>query len=67
MNIVKNTGPLVHMDCSRQKETMQTGYVVMRVEFELDENAPAETTAFCLVCHEKQFTYISLTKIVKQL
>lgn len=40
-----------YIDCYRQKETMQSGLVVMRVEFELDEKAPLETTVFCQVSH----------------
>lgn len=41
------------MDCLSQKETIQNVSVVIRMEFKVDKNAPAETTPFCLVCHEK--------------
>ncbi|KAJ8933441.1 hypothetical protein NQ314_013998 [Rhamnusium bicolor] len=30
----KSHAPLTHIDCSRQKETLQTGSIVMRIEFE---------------------------------
>lgn len=62
----KKFAPLVHIDCSRQKESIQTGSVVMRIEFELDSNPVSDTTAYCLILHEKHFTYNPLTKIVKQ-
>lgn len=62
----KKFAPLIHIDCSRQKESVQTGSVVMRIEFELDSNAVPDTTAFCLILHEKHFTYNPLSKTVKQ-
>ncbi|KAJ8972050.1 hypothetical protein NQ317_001520 [Molorchus minor] len=58
--------PLAHIDCSRQKETLQTGSIVMRIEFETERPTSANTTAYCLILHERHFTYNPLTKIVKQ-
>ncbi|CAH1099546.1 unnamed protein product [Psylliodes chrysocephalus] len=62
----KNNAPLVHIDCSRQKEVLQSGSIVLRIEFETDEPTTSETSAFCLILHEKEFTYNPTTKIVKQ-
>lgn len=59
--------PIVHIDCSHQKESIQSGSVVMRIEFETDTATTSDTSAYCLVLHEKQFTYNPLTKIVRQL
>ncbi|KAJ8978400.1 hypothetical protein NQ317_005803 [Molorchus minor] len=58
--------PLAHIDCSRQKETLQTGSTVMRIEFETERPTSANTTAYCLILHERHFTYNPLTKIVKE-
>lgn len=59
--------PIAHIDCSHQQESIQAGSVVMRVEFETDEATSADMTAYCLILHEKRFSYNPLTKIVEQL
>uniref|UniRef100_V5I871 Double jelly roll-like domain-containing protein n=1 Tax=Anoplophora glabripennis TaxID=217634 RepID=V5I871_ANOGL len=58
--------PIVHIDCSRQKETVQSGSVAMRIEFETSENVDKDTTAYCLILHDRLFRYNPLTKIVRQ-
>ncbi|XP_072376606.1 uncharacterized protein [Diabrotica undecimpunctata] len=63
----KTIAPLIHIDCSRQKEVIQSGSVVLRIEFETDEPTTSDISAYCLILHEKEFTYNPLTKIVKQL
>ncbi|CAH1100945.1 unnamed protein product [Psylliodes chrysocephalus] len=63
----KNNAPIVHIDCSRQKEILQSGSVVLRIEFETDNNVGNEVSAYCLILHEKEFSYNPLTKIVKQI
>ncbi|CAG9762634.1 unnamed protein product [Ceutorhynchus assimilis] len=63
----KNISPITHIDCSHQKESIQTGSVVMRVEFETSTNVKKDTSAYCLILHDKIFSYNPLTKIVKQL
>lgn len=62
----KSISPIAHIDCSRQKETIQSGSVVMRIEFETSENVPSETSAYCLILHDRLFRYNPLTKIVRQ-
>lgn len=62
----KSEAPLVHIDCSRQKEVIQSGSVSLRVEFETDEATTADTSAYCLILHEKEFSYNPSTKIVRQ-
>ncbi|XP_018302115.1 uncharacterized protein [Mycetomoellerius zeteki] len=44
----RNLFPLVIMDCSRQNESVESGTVDVRLEFEFKENVPANTTAFVL-------------------
>lgn len=62
----KSIAPISHLDCSHQKETIQSGSVVLRVEWETSENIPKDTTAYCLILHDRLFRYNPLTKIVRQ-
>lgn len=62
----KDKCPIVHIDCSHQKESLQTGSVVMRVEFETNTSVKKDTSVYCLILHDKMFSYNPLTKIVRQ-
>ncbi|XP_050516227.1 uncharacterized protein LOC126891092 [Diabrotica virgifera virgifera] len=62
----KTKTPLIHIHCSRQKEVIQNGSVVLRIEFETNTPSTTDVSAYCLILHEKEFTYNPLTKIVKQ-
>lgn len=62
----KVIAPITHIDCSKQKESMQSASVVMRIEFETSQNIPSNTAAYCLILHDRVFSYNPLTKIVKQ-
>lgn len=59
--------PITHIDCSRQKDSINTASVVMRIEFETGTNIPRDTSAYCLILHDRLFSYNPLTKIVKQM
>lgn len=59
--------PITYIDCSHQKDTIETGPVVMRVEFELHKDLADDVSAYCLVLHDKIFSYNPLTKIVRQM
>lgn len=63
----KMKAPITYINCSHQKESLQTGPVVMRVEFELNKDLDTNSSAYCLILHDKAFTYNPLTKIVKQI
>lgn len=63
----KDKAPLVYINCTHQRDLLQTGPVTMRVEFETGEKMSDRTTAYCLIIHDKIFSYNPLTKIVKQL
>lgn len=62
-----DNAPITYIDCSHQKESIESGPVVMRVEFELNDDLKDKISAYCLVLHDKIFSYNPLTKIVKQL
>ena len=63
----KEKCPITYIDCSHQKESLQAGSVVMRIEFETNENIKKDTSAYCLILHDKVFSYNPFTKIVRQL
>lgn len=60
-------GPLIVIDTSNQKEILHTKAITLRIELETNIPIPANTTAFCLILHDRIITYNSLTKAVKQL
>ena len=59
--------PIAYIDCSHQKEPIEAGDIVMRVEFELHEDLTEKVSAYCLIMHDKIFSYNPLTKNVRQL
>lgn len=63
----KNKAPIVYINCAHQRDLLQTGPVTMRIEFETSKKISAKTSAYCLIIHDKVFSYNPLTKIVKQL
>lgn len=66
MRQFKDLAPIIVIDCSRQNETIKSGPVDLRIEFESSENFPAETAAFALVLHDRIINYNPLTGIVQR-
>jgi len=60
-------GPFVIIDCSRQNEAVKTATVDVRLEFECKENVPANTTAYCLIIHDRLIQYNPLTNVVRKI
>lgn len=60
-------GPFVVIDCSRQNESVKSATVDVRIEFECRENLPANTTAYCLILHDRVVEYSPLTNIVRKI
>ncbi|KAK4874038.1 hypothetical protein RN001_013398 [Aquatica leii] len=63
----KEQAPLIVIDCSNQKDSLTTKAVVLRIEFETSQNIPNDTVAYCLILHDKIFTYNALTKAIRHL
>ncbi|CAG9817195.1 unnamed protein product [Phaedon cochleariae] len=55
------------IDCSRQKETMKSSIVDIKLEIEADEGFPADTKAYCIIVHDCLLEYFSLTEVVRTL
>jgi hypothetical protein len=75
---IPSTAPLIYIngfksyamaviDCSRQNESIKSATVDVRLEFELKENAPANTTAYCLIIHDRVIEYSPLTNVVRKI
>lgn len=59
--------PMIVINCSKQSEKIKSGAVDIRLEFETNENFPAQTTAYCLILHDRLVEYSPLTGIVNTL
>lgn len=58
--------PLVVIDCKYQNEEIHKSGIEIRIEFMTKENIPTETTAYCVLLHEKIISYYPLSKRVQQ-
>ncbi|XP_011706267.1 PREDICTED: uncharacterized protein LOC105461468 [Wasmannia auropunctata] len=59
--------PLVVIDCSRQNESIKSATVDVRIEFECQQNIPDNTTAYCLIIHDRLVEYNPLTNVVRKI
>ncbi|KAL6256613.1 hypothetical protein P5V15_012724 [Pogonomyrmex californicus] len=62
-----HNGPFVIIDCSRQNESVKSATVDVRLEFETKENVPMNTTAYCLIIHDRVVHYNPLTNVVRKI
>lgn len=64
----KTKAPLIIIDCSRQGEdVLKGGAVDVRIEFETSKAVAANTTAYCLILHDRLIRYNPLSSTVKVL
>ena len=63
----KNLFPLVIIDCSRQNESVKSGTMDVRLEFEFKKNIPVNTTAYCLIIHDCVIEYSLLSNTVRKI
>ncbi|XP_043484718.1 uncharacterized protein LOC122512749 [Leptopilina heterotoma] len=66
-DIFKSLFPLIVIDCSKQNEFLKQASVDVRLEFEAGINMPAETTAYCLIIHDRVIQYKPISGVVKKL
>lgn len=59
--------PLIVIDCSKQNESMKNAPVDVRLEFEVRENMPGNTSAYCLIIHDRIMQYNPMSGDVKKL
>uniref|UniRef100_A0ABD2VTZ2 Double jelly roll-like domain-containing protein n=1 Tax=Trichogramma kaykai TaxID=54128 RepID=A0ABD2VTZ2_9HYME len=59
--------PLIVIDCSKQNESLKNAPVDVRLEFESSANFPANTSAYCLILHDRIVEYNAVSGDVKKL
>ncbi|XP_071571329.1 uncharacterized protein [Temnothorax nylanderi] len=60
-------GPFVIIDCSRQNESDKNATEDVRLEFDCMENVPPNTSAYCLIIHDRVIEYNPLTNVVRKI
>nr|XP_014291557.1 uncharacterized protein LOC106690590 [Halyomorpha halys] len=63
----KEKTPLIVIDCSKQSESIKSGPVDVRLEFESKFAFPSNTTAFCLIIHDRVVEYNPLIGTVRRM
>ncbi|XP_037898413.1 uncharacterized protein LOC119643140, partial [Glossina fuscipes] len=53
--------PIVVLDVTHQNESVKTRPIDIRIELKASSNIPANTSAYCLIIHDKIFDYVPLT------
>jgi hypothetical protein len=61
----KKMCPLVVFDCSKQDESTKTGPVDIRLEWKTKAAVSANTSAYCLILHDRVINYRPLTSKVQ--
>ncbi|XP_057335456.1 uncharacterized protein LOC130674205 [Microplitis mediator] len=59
--------PLCVIDCSKQSEAIKSGPVDIRLEFESTNQFPQNTTADCLIIHDRIVEYNPISSTVRKL
>ncbi|XP_046472601.1 uncharacterized protein [Neodiprion pinetum] len=59
--------PLIVIGCSKQNESLKTGPVDIRLEFEASVEFPANTAAYCMILHDRIIEYSPISGTVKEL
>ena len=60
----KTICPIVAIDCSNQNEVLKSGAVDVRIEWETKDDVAADTTAYCLILHDRVVRYRPLSSLV---
>lgn len=58
--------PIAVVDCSHQNESIKTGPVDIKLEFKTFNNVAANTSAYCLILHDRIIEYNPLTNDVRK-
>lgn len=59
--------PLIVIDCMRQNESIKSGPVDIRIEFESKKDFPDKTTAYCMILHDKVIEYNAISNFVRRI
>ena len=59
--------PLIVIDLSHQNETVKSGPIDVRIEFKTLKNVPENTSAYCLIIHDRIIQYTPITGEIKKI
>lgn len=59
--------PIIVIDVSHQNEAVKSGPIDVKIEFETSEPIPANTSAYCLILHDRMMEYTPLTGLVRKI
>ena len=59
--------PLIILDCSKQNESLKNAPVDVRLEIETRQNFPANTSAYCLIIHDRIVEYNPMSGDVRKI
>ncbi|XP_065361923.1 uncharacterized protein LOC135955501 [Calliphora vicina] len=62
----KNKAPIIVIDVSHQNESISSGPIDIKIEFETSTNIPANTSAYCILIHDRIIEYIPLKGQVRK-
>lgn len=63
----KSSAPIIVLDVTHQNEAVKTGPIDIRIELKTQKNIPANTSAYCLIIHDRMFEYIPLTNEIRKI
>ncbi|XP_065368788.1 uncharacterized protein LOC135961222 [Calliphora vicina] len=63
----KEKAPIIVIDVSHQNEAVTTGPIDIKVEFSTDKIVAANTSAYCLLIHDRLIEYSPLSSSVKKI
>ena len=63
MTQFKEISPIAVIDCSRQSEILNKGSVDIRLEYDVD--VPDNTTAYCVLLHDRILRYNPLISLIR--
>lgn len=61
-----DSNPIFVIDCSKQSNSLKSGPVDVRIEFEATKDIPDKTSAYCLIIHDSLVEYRPLTGTVNR-
>lgn len=63
----KDKAPIIVIDISHQNESITTGPIDIRIEFSTDKIVDKNTSAYCLLIHDRLVEYSPLTSTIKKI
>lgn len=67
LELFKSKCPLYVIDTNFQNETLLSGAVDIRIEFETADNVSSDTTAYCMLIYDQLIVYTPLTGMVRKM